>query len=809
MLQMPNPVKMPAQTISLTQGLHYAILEEDLSQVITLLEQKANVNHYANLPQAKALIAPAYQPFTADSQFSYTLLFTAADVEGIKPEQESEAIPKPLSDEDHIAGTALHAAASIRDMRIVEVLLKAKGDVKATLLHAHSGQSFTKFGNYCVFLCAALAGNATLVDRLRSDEVQEKNVLPALILAARLDKDRVVQRLLSQTTAAELESEAFRRAYANALVVAANFGARGAVQRLIKAKAQLNNPDYLTVCSALTAAVKAGHKNIVFTLCQAKADPNLVKKAAASPLSLAVKARDRQMVEMLLEAKARPFDEKNGIEVPLATCVAKIPENFELIRLLERYQARSSATNFLASIHPRAGRRSPLITLTQRSTLFDWNTLRLPLRLSASSVIPVTSPPVNRKKRPHEEEQEPTGMVLAPLPENIEQLSDDDLSKIEALWKAAAGEVVAYSFNGGGALADARLTVQLRDAIWQEDLGRVQALLAKRADVNAYSCIHSCTALVHTTTATGDEELFGNALHAASVISNRDIINELLKAKAATGLNLHRSSNPVDAHDDDVEGCVLQIEYCTALHSAASIGNVAFIETLLAAKVNIDLITGKDPGRTPLMFAAKYGNERELQYLLDKNADPNLQDELGSTALVQAAQSGHVGSVKRLVDAKAAVNPPRECRPLHLPLLDAVRRGNEAMVSTLCEAKADPNLRELCSPDKSALEEALLRQQVSIAEILLEAKAVVTRATMTQAVTRATMTQAQKVKENFGLINLLERHKAQQEQSRFLASMSSGAGKDSPLQTRPTTSTSALSASIKESSMTSALYGPF
>jgi ankyrin repeat protein len=101
----------------------------------------------------------------------------------------------------------------------------------------------------------------------------------------------------------------------------------------------------------------------------------------------------------------------------------------------------------------------------------------------------------------------------------------------------------------------------------------------------------------------------------------------------------------------------------TPLHTAAQNGSLELVNALLAKSANPDARTNKTqasgrggggggpfrlpPGQqTPLMMAAKADHEDIMRALIEHHADPKLKAQEGSTLLMFAAGSGHVGVVK-------------------------------------------------------------------------------------------------------------------------------------------------------------------
>ena len=102
------------------------------------------------------------------------------------------------------------------------------------------------------------------------------------------------------------------------------------------------------------------------------------------------------------------------------------------------------------------------------------------------------------------------------------------------------------------------------------------------------------------------------------------------------------------------------------------------------------LFTGSNDEQTgPLHLAAKMGDESLVHLLLEKNADVNLQDMYGLTALHLATQSGNGNIVRLLLERKACIDLRTDLgrTPLHWAIL----HGDLGIVTLLVDAGSDVN----------------------------------------------------------------------------------------------------------------------
>ena len=86
----------------------------------------------------------------------------------------------------------------------------------------------------------------------------------------------------------------------------------------------------------------------------------------------------------------------------------------------------------------------------------------------------------------------------------------------------------------------------------------------------------------------------------------------------------------------------------TALESAAARGNAGMVELLVDAGAKINF-----PGHYPLLLAAQLGHADVVGLLLDAEADPNVRDDNGNSALDFAFRNGDDEMVELLAEAGA------------------------------------------------------------------------------------------------------------------------------------------------------------
>ena len=114
-------------------------------------------------------------------------------------------------------------------------------------------------------------------------------------------------------------------------------------------------------------------------------------------------------------------------------------------------------------------------------------------------------------------------------------------------------------------------------------------------------------------------------------------------------------------------------------------GKLARVASLLFERyVNPDNLCRR--GRTPLSWAAENGHEGIVKLLLERKAvNPNTRDTMGGlTPLSWAAECGHDSTVKLLLERKD-INPNSSSESGRTPLSRAARSGHEGVVKLLLE----------------------------------------------------------------------------------------------------------------------------
>ncbi|MDR2148161.1 MAG: ankyrin repeat domain-containing protein [Tannerella sp.] len=125
------------------------------------------------------------------------------------------------------------------------------------------------------------------------------------------------------------------------------------------------------------------------------------------------------------------------------------------------------------------------------------------------------------------------------------------------------------------------------------------------------------------------------------------------------------------------------------LHYAARQENLEVLNVILDTNVDVNLKSEGGYKQTALFAPAEVGRIPILRTLLERGANPDIQDRYKMTALQWAIQQGKVEAVKTLLAFKANVNTKNDKGVT--PLMSAATKGILECVQMLVEAGAEIN----------------------------------------------------------------------------------------------------------------------
>ncbi len=160
------------------------------------------------------------------------------------------------------------------------------------------------------------------------------------------------------------------------------------------------------------------------------------------------------------------------------------------------------------------------------------------------------------------------------------------------------------------------------------------------------------------------------------------------------------------------------IAFANPLHDAARDGDVEKVSGLIDEGVAMD-VPG-DNGETPLILAILGGQPAVVDLLIEKGADIRARNSGGFTALHAAAYVGDVDTASKLLGKGANVND-QENKAGVTPLSVAAEEGHVGMVRVLVEHGADLEAGE--RNGYTPLSRALWRDQKEVVSLLQQSGA--------------------------------------------------------------------------------------
>ncbi|XP_071325597.1 inversin isoform X2 [Trachinotus anak] len=229
---------------------------------------------------------------------------------------------------------------------------------------------------------------------------------------------------------------------------------------------------------------------------------------------------------------------------------------------------------------------------------------------------------------------------------------------------------------------------------WQDYEGRTPLHFAvadgNEAVVEVLTSYEGCNVTAY-------DNLFRTPLHWAALLGHAKIVHLLLERNTSGTI------------PSDSQGA-------TPLHYGAQSNNAETVGVFLShpsVKDEPDL-----EGRTAFMWAAGKGSDDVIRTMLalTPHIDINMADKYGGTALHAASLSGHVSTVKLLLEKRAMVDSLDVMK--HTPLFRACEMGHRDVILTLIKGSTQVDLVDV--DGHTALHWAALGGNAEVCQILME-----------------------------------------------------------------------------------------
>ena len=119
-----------------------------------------------------------------------------------------------------------------------------------------------------------------------------------------------------------------------------------------------------------------------------------------------------------------------------------------------------------------------------------------------------------------------------------------------------------------------------------------------------------------------------------------------------------------------------------ALYWAAQAGDLSQCETLLTRGANVNYVNSEQYYLTPLHTASLNGRTEVCRILLEKSADIECKNKIGSSPLHLASQEGHLDTARLLVTLGARTDSP-EMSIGAIPIHTAAQNNRHEVVEFL------------------------------------------------------------------------------------------------------------------------------
>jgi ankyrin repeat protein len=453
------------------------------------------------------------------------------------------------------------------------------------------------------------------------------------------------------------------------LHLAAQFGHKAVVERLISfRKDTINDLDYYRRTPLLLAA-SAGHDDVVEDLIGLGATLEANARDGQTPLSKAARNGHETVFKRLLDVGA-VFESKDEIHrTPL--CWAAINGHADVVRLLLlEAKAKVEAED--------VNKRTPLSWAASEGHETVVRLLLLEGKADIEAKDDVGWTPLSwAASRGHE-----TVVRLLLFEAKVDIEAKDKYGRTPLSCAASEGHEAVVRLL----LLEAKADIEAKDEDGRTPLscaasegheGVVRLLLKAKADIEA------------------KDKVGRTSLSRAASEERKAVVRLLLEAKADIEAKDEVGRTPLlwaasEGREDVVRLLLLEAKADieakddvgrTPLSCAAGRGREAVVRLLLL-EGKADIEAKDDVGRTPLSWAAGRGREAVVRLLLlEAKADIEAEDINKRTPLSWAASEGHEGVVKLLLKAKADIKAKDKVG--RTPLLWATEKRREAIVRLL------------------------------------------------------------------------------------------------------------------------------
>ncbi len=297
-----------------------------------------------------------------------------------------------------------------------------------------------------------------------------------------------------------------------------------------------------------------------------------------------------------------------------------------------------------------------------------------------------------------------------------------------------------------GLIHGSDIETQLLEAATEGNVGRMQRLLDKGADVNTtdsdgltpmmravwYENAEAVRFLLNAGADFNQKDAFGQTALVYGVENGDEKIVRVLLDTGANPNDTNEKGNPLliaALSNQSTEVAIALIDAGAnvssetadgqnPLKAAARAGFTDLVATRIKKGADVNAASG---GLSALMEAARRNNLETAEVLLEYGADVNNRSESrrdsGETALMVAAEKGHSKMVKKLIAAGAEIDIKDDSGDT--ALIKAMEGGRAEMVRQLLHAGADPTIKD--REGRNAYLIAVKEEEVEILKLLIEA----------------------------------------------------------------------------------------